>query len=148
MGMQRSERNLTRQRRAVLEAVRQSEEHLTAREILDRARTRQPRLSHATVYNALAYLVREGLVQELSLGEGASRYDRRDSAHGHAVCDACGRVADLDLPELAEALKEAAAGAGFDPTALAITVHGRCASCRQPDEGPVPAPGGECGAAR
>ncbi|MDH7569405.1 MAG: transcriptional repressor, partial [Armatimonadota bacterium] len=55
---------LTPQRRAVLETVRESREHPTAQEILQRAREKQPGLSYATVYNALDYLVRAGLVHE------------------------------------------------------------------------------------
>ena len=114
--MLKGKQNLTPQRRAVLEAVRESTEHPTAREILERARGKVPRLSYATVYNALDYLKRAGLVHEVSLGGGASRYDGRDPSHAHAICGECGSVVDIGDPDAAWTMRRlppaAVAGVG------------------------------------
>ena len=129
--MLKGKQNLTPQRRAVLEAVRESTEHPTAREILERARGKVPRLSYATVYNALDYLKRAGLGHEVSLGGGASRYDGRDPSHAHAICGECGSVVDIDAPGAAGSILETASAAGFETETVTLTLHGRCGDCRR-----------------
>ena len=71
---------LTKQRRAVLRAIRESDEHLTANEVFERARRLLPRISFATVYNSLRYLKNEGLIVEIRFGADCIRYDRKPKA--------------------------------------------------------------------
>lgn len=125
--------NLTPQRRAVLAVIQESDEHLTAREIYQRASARQPGLSYATVYNTLSYLKQSGLVHEIALGSDASRYDRRELSHGHAICEECGRVCDLDLPDLdlKEGWQEALRRSGFAARVVTVTLYGRCQECQK-----------------
>src|SRR3712207_3960473 len=90
-------RALTPQRQAVLRVVAESAEHLTAAEIFEAARHALPSISYAPVYNSLKYLKEAGLIDEVSFGNGASRYDRRTARHDHALCSRCGRLVDFDL---------------------------------------------------
>lgn len=87
---------LTPQREAVLDVVRASQDHPTAAEIYARVQERQPGVAFATVYNALRYFVRCGLVRELRFGDGASRYDARTEPHLHVVCVHCGAIAETE----------------------------------------------------
>ena len=80
----------TKQRRAVLEVVKASHDHPTAADIMDRLREKH-RNSIRDIYNSLKYLVRKGLIKELHITGGVSRYDGRMEEHHHAVCDKCGR---------------------------------------------------------
>ncbi len=123
---------LTRQRRVVLDVIEASREHLTAVEIHEAARARLPRLSFATVYNSLKFLKEAGLVREISFGSGgASRFDRVESQHDHALCTRCGRLVDFDvLKESAALLRAAARRTGFEPEALSLTLLGVCPDCR------------------
>src|SRR5215210_4092688 len=115
-GDQGGARILTRQREAVLQVIRESENHLTASEIFEAARSRLPSISYATVYNSLKYLKDVGLVHELSLGgAGASRYDRETERHDHAVCTACGKLVDFDQPLTKELVRAAARRTRFQP---------------------------------
>ena len=81
---------MTPQRRAVLQVVSESAEHLTAGEIYEAARRVLPTISFATVYNSLKYLKEAGLLGEISFGKASSRYDRETARHDHAVCTCCG----------------------------------------------------------
>jgi Fe2+ or Zn2+ uptake regulation protein len=90
---------LTPQREAVLQAIRETDAHLTAGEVFEAARRLLPSISYATVYNSLRYLTEAGLVREINQGKGASRYDRELARHDHAVCTLCGKLVDFDLPE-------------------------------------------------
>jgi Fur family transcriptional regulator, peroxide stress response regulator len=124
-------RALTRQRRAVLDAVRESEGHLTAQEIYEAARRLLPTISLASVYNSLKYLTERGLVSEITLGKNASRYDRTTGRHDHAVCSRCGRFVDFDLAEAANLLRAAARRSKFKPESIHLTLVGVCPDCQR-----------------
>jgi Fur family peroxide stress response transcriptional regulator len=123
-------KKLTRQRDAVLEVIREREDHPTAGEIFEAARKRLPGISYATVYNSLRYLRDSGLVLEIKFGDSASRYDRETERHDHAICTCCGRLCDFDLPETAELLRAAARKSHFKPESVHLTLLGLCPDCR------------------
>ena len=120
---------ITKQRQAVLQVIRESEEHLTANEVFEDARRILPGISFATVYNSLRYLKNEGLIGEVRFGTGASRYDRTLTRHDHAVCNNCGKLVDLELSIPAGLLKEAAKRSKFEPESIELTLHGLCPEC-------------------
>ena len=123
-------RALTPQRRAVLDVVLESEEHLTANEIYAAARRRLPAISFATVYNSLKYLKEAGLVREINFGKSSSRYDRETGRHDHALCSRCGRLVDFDLPETPQMLRAAARRSRFKPESIHLTLVGVCPDCQ------------------
>lgn len=129
-GDERGAKALTRQREAVLQVIRESENHLTASEIYEAARRRLPSISYATVYNSLKYLKEAGLVNEISFGNGASRYDRETERHDHALCTACGKLVDFDLAATSELIRAAARKSRFKPESVHLTLRGLCPDCR------------------
>ncbi|HEV7395291.1 MAG TPA: transcriptional repressor, partial [Pyrinomonadaceae bacterium] len=104
---------LTRQRQAVLEEIRAREDHPTAGEVFEGARKRLASISFATVYNSLRYLKEAGLIHEIRFGDGASRYDRETDRHDHAICTACGKLVDFDLPQYGDLMRVAARKSKF-----------------------------------
>lgn len=120
---------LTRQRDAVLRAVRESPGHLTAAEIFEAARAILPGLSYATVYNSLRHLKGIGLIAEVTFGSGASRYDKVTSRHDHALCTQCGALVDFDLPPSADFVRAAARRCAFTPHSVHVTLLGTCRDC-------------------
>jgi Fe2+ or Zn2+ uptake regulation protein len=121
---------LTRQRDAVLQVIREREDHPTANEIFEAARRRLPTISHATVYNSLRYLKQAGLVQEIKFGDSSSRYDRETDRHDHAICNGCGKLVDFDLPETAKLMQAAARKSCFKAETVHLTLRGLCPDCR------------------
>jgi Fur family ferric uptake transcriptional regulator/Fur family peroxide stress response transcriptional regulator len=114
----------------VLDVVRRSHDHPTAREIFARVRERTPGIGFATVYRALNLLVEHGMVLELTLGDGSgARYDGNTGPHHHVLCLECGRAADVcvDLPE--GTAREAEAASGFEVAGYALQFLGRCRDC-------------------
>ncbi len=122
---------LTRQRDAVLQVIRESDDHPTAGDVFEAARRRLPGISYATVYNSLRYLRDAGLVHEIKFGDGASRYDRETDRHDHAICTDCGRLVDFDLPATAELMRAAARRSRFKPESVHLTLRGLCPQCRE-----------------
>jgi Fur family peroxide stress response transcriptional regulator len=122
--------SLTRHRSVVLQVVQASEDHLTASDVYEAARKLQPGISFATVYNSLRYLKEAGLLREITFGNAASRYDRETSRHDHAMCSACGKLVDFDLPETVGLLRAAARHSRFKPQSIHLTLVGLCPDCR------------------
>ncbi len=119
---------LTRQRKAILEALRATRSHPTAEELLRQVREVLPSTSLASIYRNLRVLKAEGLVREIVTG-GHRRYDGILTDHVHFICEVCHRVYDLEdgafrvqvrrwLPE------------GFSVSGVHVELRGRCASCR------------------
>lgn len=86
---------LTAQRRVIAEAFAGEHVHLTAEEVLDRARRHMPEISLATVYNTLNELVALGELRPLHSGRDRPRYDPTAPAHDHLVCLGCGAIHDV-----------------------------------------------------
>jgi Fur family peroxide stress response transcriptional regulator len=121
---------LTRQREAVLQVIREREDHPTANDIFEAARRRLPGIRYATVYISLRCLKEAGLVHEIKFGDSASRYDRETDRHDHALCSQCGKLVDFDLPQAAELMKAAARRSKFKPESVHLTLKGVCPDCR------------------
>lgn len=121
---------LTPQREIVLRVIRDSDEHLNANEIFEAARALLPTISYATVYNSLKYLKEAGLIDEISFGSGANRYDRVTRRHDHAVCTECGKMVDFEVAGTADLMKSAARQSKFKPESIRLTLSGLCPECK------------------
>jgi Fur family peroxide stress response transcriptional regulator len=121
---------ITKQRQAVLQVIRDSEEHLTANEVFDKARKIQPGISFATVYNSLRFLKEQGMIGEVRFGSDAARFDRTMDRHDHAICNECGKLIDLDLPIPDDILKKGERLSKFKAESIEIVLRGLCPECR------------------
>ncbi len=120
----------TAQRAVILDAVRAADSHLTAGEIFERVRRRDPRIAYGTVYRALHLLARHGLVQKLTFADQASRYDKRVDRHDHVYCTGCGLLIDVEVPVALMAHHVAAEQSGFVVTRHHTVFEGACPDCR------------------
>lgn len=121
---------LTRQRKAVLEVVRNTRNHPDAAWVYQEVRKLVPNISLGTVYRTLDALVEEGYLIPLTRAGDATRYDANTDGHLHMVCQGCGNIIDLDLhhPEL---LQEAQRKfPHLDIRSVSVEYHGLCDRCR------------------
>lgn len=121
---------ITKQRQAVLQVIREAEEHLSANEVFDKARNIQPGISFATVYNSLRFLKEQGMIGEVRFGTDSARYDRTLERHDHAICNACGKLIDLDLPIPADMLKKGERLSKFKAESIEVVLRGLCPDCK------------------
>jgi Fur family transcriptional regulator, peroxide stress response regulator len=117
----------TRQRQQVYDVLLHKRDHPTADEVFIRAKRQMPEISHATVYNCLDALVKSGLVRQVTLDRGATRFCPNMHEHCHFYCDECDSVFDVDLPPGARAA--VALPRGFRAKHFDIAIHGLCAGC-------------------
>ena len=116
----------TPQRQHVYDVILHKRDHPTAEDVFIRTKKTMPEISHATVYNCLDALVKSGLVRQVQLERGATRFCPNMEEHSHYFCDACGKIFDMPLPADASFM---AHPKGFKVDHYDIAVHGICADC-------------------
>ena len=126
----------TKQKAAVLAAVRRAEHHPDARWVYEEVRREIPNVSLGTVYRVLASLSAEGLIREYSQAGGPALYDPNTEEHFHIRCSHCGRIEDVPpvkLPEeILESIRKASGFVKVDQVWLEF--GGACAACAGKDE--------------
>ncbi len=139
--MARAYRN-TAQRTQILDVVHGAEGHLTAGEIFEQVRKRDPKIAYGTVYRTLHLLAERGLIRELTFADGASRYDKRTERHDHVHCLECGLLLDVDVPIALIARHVAEEQSGFAVSSHHTVFAGQCSACRGRAGDPNPAQAG------
>ncbi len=119
---------LTPQRQRVHEVLLEKQDHPTADQVFFRAKSDLQDISMATVYNCLDALVQCGLVREVTLDRGATRYCPNMQDHSHFYCDACGRVYDIHQT-ISPADAQIKLPRGFRLKNIETNLHGLCPDC-------------------
>ncbi|GGF86873.1 transcriptional repressor [Paenibacillus albidus] len=122
--------NLTSQRQAVYDIVRNSPDHPTAAEVMNRLVEQGHNLAYGTVYNSLRYLSDKKLIQELKLGEAASRYDARMDDHQHIMCEVCGTVDEVMSQVPQDWIDAVAKETGYEIGHAHVVFGGICPDCQ------------------
>jgi Fe2+ or Zn2+ uptake regulation protein len=116
----------TAQRRAVYRAFDDGRAgHLSADEVLHRARRIAPAISLATVYNTLSQFVAAGLLGTVQ-GPGCQLYDPNVTPHDHVRCRVCARLFDVHLQGVD---RLTLAEPGYVVERASVILHGTCPSC-------------------
>ena len=120
---------VTSSRRLLLRALFDSNEHHTAEELAAVVQQQSPDIHLSTIYRNLDELERLGVIVHSHLGHGPATYHLAASAHGHFVCEECGKM--IEAPDNLFASLAQVARSQFDFT---IDPHhfamlGRCANC-------------------
>ncbi len=118
----------TPQRIAIGRFALRSRDHPTAQRIYGEVKRIYPTVSLATVYKTIQILKEVGLIQELNLFQGQTRFDPDTHPHIHLVCLGCGRIMDWEEPMVSEIMAKVAA-ANFSATGQNFDVYGNCQSC-------------------
>lgn len=120
---------VTPQRQTILDAVCAGGGHTSLPEIYARVQAVSPAINLATVYRTLDFLQQAGLIVAAEIGGQAVYEIAGPKPHHHLVCQACGRVEEIDSG-LVEAFFAAIAQAhAFDVDVHHLVLSGRCAQC-------------------
>ncbi len=88
---------MTRQRCEVYKVLMSHDDHPTASEVHERAKSNIPGISLATVYNCLETLVQHGAVCQVNFKHKPSRYCPNLVEHGHFHDETSGAIFDVPL---------------------------------------------------
>lgn len=126
--------NLTAQRRAVLEAVLDLDNHPRADQVFAALSRRRPRVSRATVFRTLEGLARLRVIARASHSGSAVRYDGRSDRHHHLICTSCERMTDYDDPRLDSLKLPDTRRFGFVVSSFQVQLRGTCRECREQED--------------
>lgn len=90
---------MSKYKEEILNIVLREGYHPTADGILSEMRSRNSKISQASVYNNLNALEQQGFIVRLTSGDGPDRFDGT-KRHDHAVCINCGEYSDLSVHDL------------------------------------------------
>jgi Fur family transcriptional regulator, ferric uptake regulator len=108
------------------------EGHLTADDLFDLIRREDQRISRATVYRTLQWMVDAGIARKVDFDEGRFRFEHsyRHPRHFHLICKTCSRSFEFLSSDIESLIEEVAAARGFSPRQSVLQIHGTCDACR------------------
>ncbi len=119
----------TAPRRAIVQAVAQTERHFTAEDL----RAQLPEVGRATIYRSLKLLLDAGVVCRVLLEDGNLHYQLSHRGHHHhLLCVECGASEDLTGCDIEDQLKTVAAAHEFQVSGHWLEIYGRCLNCAIP----------------
>jgi Fur family ferric uptake transcriptional regulator len=120
---------VTVDRRAVIEALDRSGDHLTAEELAEAVSDQYPDINLATIYRTLELLERLEIAFHVHLGHGPSRWHLADDVHHHLVCELCGKVVEIPDSTFDPLRKRLRQDSGFVIDPHHFSLSGVCADC-------------------
>lgn len=118
---------LTKHRELIFNDLKERKDHPTAKMVFESVRGKADKISFATVYNSLEYLVEHKMVNKLNIESDSVRYDAFLDDHSHLLCSECGNI--LDVAPLKLSADTDWQGLGFQVKHVDIVVSGTCSSC-------------------
>ena len=120
----------TRQRLAVVEAMRSFDDFRSAQEIHELLGERGEQVGLATVYRTLQRLAESGEVDVLRTEDGEAVYRRCSASHPHhLVCRSCGRTVEVEGPTVERWADGVAGEHGFTDVSHTLEIFGTCPDC-------------------
>jgi Fur family ferric uptake transcriptional regulator len=114
----------------VIEVLAEADGHVTAAELVEQCRARDPSTIPSTVYRTLDVLEQLGLVRHGHGADGREEFHVLPASdHGHLHCASCGATWEMGEDRgraVAEALR---ATDGFEVDIGHVTLVGRCRQC-------------------
>jgi Fur family transcriptional regulator, ferric uptake regulator len=110
----------------------QQQGHLSADDLVDVIRQQDARISRATVYRTLQWMVEAGIARKVDFGEGRFRFEHsyRHPRHFHLVCRQCSKSIEFLSSDIETLLEEVTAARGFTSEHSVLQVYGTCERCR------------------
>jgi len=113
--------------------------HISADELVTLIRREDARISRATIYRTLQWMVEAGIARRVDFGEGRFRFEHsyRHPRHFHLVCKTCNQSFEFLSSDIEAMIEEVAGAREFAPQQSVLQVFGTCEQCRT---GRTPAP--------
>ncbi len=128
-----SQRN-TRPRRVIAERLielAEKGEDFTTDDLWQELRQVEPKMGRATVFRAVEKLVDIGVLDRIEFADGTHHYRVCGGTHHHHLtCTRCHRVMEVDICLPQEQLATIGKQTNFTIEGHALTLFGRCETCR------------------
>jgi len=107
------------------------EGHLSADDLVDLIKREDHRISRATVYRTLQWMVEAGIARKVDFGEGRFRFEHsyRHPRHFHLICKTCNRSFEFLSSDIEALVEEVAAARAFTARQSVVQIYGTCEAC-------------------
>jgi Fur family ferric uptake transcriptional regulator len=108
------------------------EGHLSADDLVDLIRREDKKISRATVYRTLQWMVEAGIARKVDFGEGRFRFEHsyRHPRHFHLICKSCNQSSEFLSSDIEALLEEVATARNFAARQSVLQIYGTCEACR------------------
>ncbi len=119
-------------REQIVNVFLRQEGHLSADDLVDLIRGEDQRISRATVYRTLQWMVDAGIARKVDFGEGRFRFEHsyRQPRHFHLICKTCSRSFEFLSSDIEGLVEEVAAARSFTVSQSVVQIYGTCDECR------------------
>ncbi len=123
---------LTPQRRAVIQVIASSQDHLTPATIYKKVHQDHPNIGFVTIYRTLNILAELKLICELHAGGSCHSYTvSAPGEHHHLICSNCGKVVDFTGYDLGKLEQKLSLETGFHIQDRLLEFTGLCQACQK-----------------
>jgi len=119
-------------REQIVNVFLRQEGHLSADDLVDLIRREDRRVSRATVYRTLQWMVDAGIARKVDFGEGRFRFEHsyRQPRHFHLICKTCHRSFEFLSSDIETSIEEVAGARSFTAAQSVVQIYGTCEECR------------------
>jgi len=119
-------------REQIVNVFLRQEGHLSADDLVDLIRREDQRISRATVYRTLQWMVEAGIARKVDFGEGRFRFEHsyRQPRHFHLICKTCHRSFEFLSSDIEGLIEEVATARSFTASQSVVQIYGTCEECR------------------
>ncbi len=119
-------------REEIVNVFLRQEGHLSADDLVDLIRQEDHRISRATVYRTLQWMVDAGIARKVDFGEGRFRFEHsyRQPRHFHLICKSCHRSFEFLSSDIEALVEEVASARSFSASQSVVQIYGTCDECR------------------
>ena len=107
--------------------------HFSAEHFVELVRRSDSRISRATVYRTLQWMVDAGMARRVDFGGGRFRFEHayRHPRHFHFICRTCNQSSEFLSSDIESLVEEIATARGFAPRQSVLQIYGTCEACQK-----------------
>ena len=119
-------------RELIVDVFLRQEGHLSADDLVGLIRSEDHKLSRATVYRTLQWMVEAGIARKVDFGEGRFRFEHsyRHPRHFHLICKTCNKSFEFLSSDIEALIEEIANARRFASRQSVVQIYGTCEECQ------------------
>jgi len=121
----------TPERFKILFEIYEHDSHFSIEEFFLYMKSKNYRVSRATLYNTVELLLESGLVKKHQFNSASNYYEKalRSSQHDHLICENCGKIIEFCDPRIHEIKSDIGELYDFNISKHEVYFYGLCDKC-------------------